>query len=171
MLYFSSTFDYNINNINYKISRIMQNLPDKTEQKQSLWQKGGPSPNPSGRPKGSQNKATIAVQQLLDDEGEGIARKAIELALGGDITAIKCVLERIVPPAKSKPITIDLPQIASVQDTLAATSRVIQEVSSGNLTPQDGLLMVGLLEKFTKTLEVSDLEKRISSLEEVYERN
>ncbi|MBN8827960.1 MAG: hypothetical protein J0H68_04570 [Sphingobacteriia bacterium] len=149
----------------------MQNLPDKTEQKQALWQKGGPSPNPFGRPKGSQNKATMAVQQLLDDEGEGIARKAIELALGGDITAIKCVLERIVPPAKSKPITIDLPEVSSVQDTLIATSKVISEVSSGNITPQDGLLMVGLLEKFAKTLEVSDLEKRISSLEEVYERN
>ncbi|OJV15375.1 MAG: hypothetical protein BGO27_02340 [Alphaproteobacteria bacterium 33-17] len=146
-------------------------FPDKTEQKQSVWQKGGPSPNPSGRPKGSQNKAIMAVQQLLDDEGEGIARKAIELALSGDITAIKCVLERIIPPAKSRPITIDLPEMSSVQDTLLATSKVITEVSQGNLTPQDGLLMMGLLEKFAKTLEVSELEKRISNLEEVYERN
>ena len=37
-----------------------------------------------GRPQGSRNKATIALQALLDEEGEQVTRKAIELAKAGD---------------------------------------------------------------------------------------
>jgi hypothetical protein len=40
----------------------------------------GQSGNPSGRPAGSRNKATLALDALLDGEGEAITRKAIELA-------------------------------------------------------------------------------------------
>jgi hypothetical protein len=35
------------------------------------------------RPVGSSNKATIAIQDLLDGEGEAITRKAIRLAKAG----------------------------------------------------------------------------------------
>jgi hypothetical protein len=33
-----------------------------------------------GRPQGSRNKVTIALRALLDEEGEQITRKAIEMA-------------------------------------------------------------------------------------------
>ena len=57
------------------------NLPDNTEKKQGNRFQVGQSGNPEGRPRGSRNRATIAVQELLDGEGEVIARKAIELAI------------------------------------------------------------------------------------------
>jgi hypothetical protein len=43
-----------------------------------------------GRPQGSRNKATIALQALLDEEGEQITRKAIEMAKAGGNTASEC---------------------------------------------------------------------------------
>ena len=45
----------------------------------------GQSDNPSGRPKGARNKATIAVEALLDNEAEVLTRKVIELALAGNM--------------------------------------------------------------------------------------
>jgi hypothetical protein len=49
----------------------------------------------SGRPHGTRTRATRAAEALLDGESEGLTRKAIELALGGDTTALRLCLERI----------------------------------------------------------------------------
>ena len=56
--------------------------------------KPGQSGNPKGRTKGSRNQMTLAMEALLDGESEALTRKAIELALGGDITALRLCLDR-----------------------------------------------------------------------------
>ena len=38
-----------------------------------------------GRPRGSRNKATVAVEELLSGEAVGLTRKAIDLALSGNV--------------------------------------------------------------------------------------
>ena len=65
-----------------------------------LFRKGR-SGNPAGRPPGSRNRATIAAEALLEGEAQALTRKAIELALAGDTTALRLCLERIVPQRKS----------------------------------------------------------------------
>jgi hypothetical protein len=65
-----------------------------------------------GRPQGSRNSATIALQALLNEEGEQITRKAIEMALKGDSTAMRLVLERLIPPTKERPVNLALPRVA-----------------------------------------------------------
>jgi Family of unknown function (DUF5681) len=64
---------------------------ENTAQKQQTGRpfEPGQSGNPAGRPKGSRNKATLAVEALLDGEAEEITRKAIELAKKGDLAAIR----------------------------------------------------------------------------------
>src|SRR5712691_6144293 len=44
----------------------------------------GQSGNPSGRPKGARNKATLVVEALLENEAEALTRKVIDLALAGN---------------------------------------------------------------------------------------
>jgi Family of unknown function (DUF5681) len=48
----------------------------------------GQSGNPKGRPVGSRNRATLAIDALLDGEGEVLTRKAITLAKAGDMQAL-----------------------------------------------------------------------------------
>ena len=43
----------------------------------------GKSGNPSGRPVGARNRATLAMEALLDGAAEAITRKAVDLAKGG----------------------------------------------------------------------------------------
>ena len=43
--------------------------------------KPGQSGNPAGRPKGSRNRSTLALEAIFEAEAEAITRKAIELAL------------------------------------------------------------------------------------------
>ena len=125
------------------------------------FQKGNP-----GRPKGARNKATVAAEALLDGEAETITRKAIELAKGGDITAIRLCLERILPPRKDRPIVVDLPNVTSVQDLKTAYGLVVRDVASGDLTPDQGRTLSDLLESYPRTIETSEIEQRLAMLEE-----
>jgi hypothetical protein len=59
--------------------------------------KKGVSGNPAGKPPGSRNRTTLAVQALLDGEAERLTRKCVELALQGDSTALRLCMERLVP--------------------------------------------------------------------------
>ena len=77
--------------------------------------KPGQSGNPNGRPKGSRHKTTLAIETLLDGEGEEITRKAIDLAKGGDLGAIRICLDRLAPPRKDRHIEFSLPAMEKVK--------------------------------------------------------
>ena len=127
--------------------------------------KPGESGNPAGKPKGARNKTTLAVEALLDGEAETITRKAIEKAIGGDLTAIRLCLDRLVPPVKDKPVTFDLPGIDSAQDAAAAVGAVLRAVADGNLTPIEAAEVSKIVGTYVTALEASDLEQRIAKLE------
>ena len=54
----------------------------------------GRSGNPAAKPKGVRNRATIALEVLLDGEAEPLTRKVVEMPLAGDLLALKLCLER-----------------------------------------------------------------------------
>ena len=51
----------------------------------------------TGRPKGSRNKATIAIESLLEGQAEALTQTAISKALDGDSIALRLCLDRIAP--------------------------------------------------------------------------
>lgn len=61
----------------------------------------GQSGNPRGKPKGARDKRT-ALRVLLEPHSESLVQKTVQLALGGDTTALRLCLERLIPPVKSK---------------------------------------------------------------------
>src|ERR1700738_1854828 len=73
----------------------------------------GQSGNPLGRRVGCRNKTTIAAAALLAGEAETLTRKAVELALVGDPTALRLCLERILPPCRERTVKFVLPPIES----------------------------------------------------------
>lgn len=127
--------------------------------------KPGQSGNPKGKPKGARHKVTLAAQELLDGEAECLTRKAVDLALAGDTTALRLCLERIAPPRKDAPVSFALPEMETASDALAAINAIVQAVATGDLTPAEGASLVGLIEAFRKTAEFEDLEKRVARLE------
>ena len=147
-------------------SKAGDNTPEDTPKggRRPPW-KPGQSGNPDGRPKGSRNKATIAALALLDGEAEALSRKAVDLALEGDTTALRLCLERLVPPRKDAPVTFDMPPMESAGDALMALGHIVQAVANGELTPSEATSMAGLVERFRRTAETQDLERRITELE------
>jgi hypothetical protein len=118
-----------------------------------------------GRPEGSRNSATIALQSLLDDEGEAITRKAIEMALEGDSTALRLVLERLVPPTRERRVNLTLPKVTTAADIAVAIGAVLEAVANGELAPSEGQSLTGLLEAQRKSIETAQLEQRVTQLE------
>ena len=137
---------------------------ETTERKQSGFQKGV-SGNPSGRPKGSRHKTTLAVEALLEGEAEGITRKAIEAAKAGDMIAIRLVLDRVCPPRKTRSIEIDLPPIVDAAGVSQAQQEVLKAVCSGEMDLDQAQALSGLLEARRQFLETSELEARLTELE------
>ena len=133
--------------------------------KQETQFKPGKSGNPSGRPKGARNKATVAAEALLDGEAEAITRRCIDLAKGGDPTALRLCLSRILPVKRERTIELDLPVLGGSQDSLRAIGTVLEAVGSGAITPAEGQAVTSLLEAHRRTFEVEELEHRIEALE------
>jgi hypothetical protein len=119
----------------------------------------------TGRAAGSRNKATLAIERLLNGEAKAITRKAIELAKEGDQTALRLCLDRIYPPRKDRPIMFALPDMQSGSDTVRAVSAIVGAVASGRLTPMEAGELAKVVEAFAKAALATDLEERVRRLE------
>lgn len=122
-------------------------------------------PGNPGKPRGTRHKATRAALALLEGEAEALTRQAVTMALGGDATALRLCLERIAPPRKDAPVAFALPPMQSAADAAKAAGAVLDAVAAGDLTPNEGAQIMGLVETYRRTLETSELEARVAALE------
>jgi len=127
------------------------------------------APGNPGRPKGARNKTTMAVEALLEGEAEALTRRAIQAALGGDTTALRLCSDRIAPAPRERRLQFDAPVVASAQDVPAALSAVIAAVAGGELTPGEGAVVAGLLDRFRAAYEAVELERRLAAIERAME--
>src|SRR3954468_4138897 len=136
--------------------------PAKTKEKQKpqLF-KRGQSGDPSGRPQGSRNKATIAVDALFDGEAETITRKAIELAKAGDTVALRLCLDRLAAPRRDRPVLFDMPPVDTPADIVKASAVLLQPVASGHLLPSEAADLGKLVEAHVKAIELTDVQARL----------
>lgn len=138
--------------------------------KQDTRFKPGKSGNPKGKTKGTRHKTTLLAERLLDDDAQAVVEKCIELAKGGDSGAIKMIMDRILPPRKDRPVSVDLPLIESIADASKAMAIVSQSVADGEITPLEAQTLSGVLENYRKVVETTELEQRIAELEKKGDR-
>jgi len=136
-----------------------------TDRKSGRNTDGTFGPGNAGKPTGSRHRATQAALALLDGEAEALTRKAVELALGGDGTALRLCLERIAPPRRDAPVTFPLPRMQSARDAAKAAAAVLGAVAEGDITPTEGATIAALIETYRRTLETTELEARVAALE------
>ena len=127
----------------------------------------GQSGNPAGKAKGTRNRATLALEELLDGQAEVLTQKVIDQGLAGDITALRICLDRILPPRKDRPVTFNLPTITSAKDALSALSALLNAVSTGELTPSEATEVGKLLDGYVKAFETNELAERLERLEKM----
>lgn len=86
----------------------------------------------------------------LDQNANAIINKLVELALEGDMTAIRLCVERILP--RSKPdmgIHFDLPEgrLDTGENCLHIVNRITQAVTNGEMTVSEAETLTSFLQK------------------------
>src|SRR3984893_11858370 len=125
----------------------------------------GQSGNPNGRPKGARNHVTRALETLIDGQGEALGAKAVEKALDGDSPMLRALLSMLVAPRRERTVEFELPKIESAADARKASSAVISACAAGELSPHEATEIMGLISTHVRTIEVAELEARLSAVE------
>ena len=139
-------------------------MTDERKAPPHAW-KPGQSGNPAGKPPGSRNKATQMVMALMEGGAEDITRAVVDAAKAGDLAAARLIIERLAPPLRERPLSLDLPDTATVAGISAAQQTILEAVGTGDLLPGEGTALAGIVETRRKALETVELEQRISALE------
>ena len=79
--------------------------------------------------------------------------------------ALRLCMERIAPAPKDNPVSFALPQMNNALDASRAAGSVLKAVSEGNLTPIEATRVIGLIDSYRRTLELTDIEVRLRALE------
>lgn len=123
-------------------------------------------PGNPGKPRGARSRVTRAMEELLEGQHVALTKAAIDKALEGDTVALRLCLDRLAPPRRDAPISIELPPVTSAADTVAASAAVLAAVAIGDCTPDEGGRVLALLTAHKNIVETGDLERRIAALEE-----
>ena len=113
----------------------------------------------------TENKKTLAIESLLEGQAEALTQTAISKALEGDGLALRLCMERIAPAPKDKSVSFPLPDMTDAMDASKAASSVLTAVSEGELTPIEGTRVMGLIDSYRRTLELTEIEERLQALE------
>lgn len=131
--------------------------------------KKGQSGNPAGRPKGSKDRRS-EYRELFKSAAPELVEKAIQLALGGDVVALRMCIDRIAPVARENPVSpVLLPSLDSAESVCMAHNQITQKLASGELLPSEASVLSSLLDKSMKLVELLNLEKRIEKMEADFE--
>jgi hypothetical protein len=142
-------------------------MSENTGEQQAGRFRKGQSGNPTGRPRGSRNAATLAVEAMLDGEAEALTRKAIDMALAGDTVALKLCLERIYPARKDRAVTFALPPITSARDAADIAAAIAEAVAAGHLTPSEAAEIGKVIEIYVKAYQTAELNDRVACVEQM----
>ena len=75
-------------------------------------------------------------------------------------------MERIAPAPKDQPVSFSLPEMKNALDASEAAGSVLSAVSEGELTPREATRVMGLIDSYKRTLELTEIELRLLALEE-----
>lgn len=136
-----------------------RNLPENTGD-------GRFKPGNPGKPRGARHRVTRAIEALLEGQHEALTQAAIDKALEGDTVALRLCLDRLAPPRRDAPVSIDLPPVKTAADAVSASSAILASLTAGEVTPDEAGRIMALLTAHKAIVETGDLEQRIAALEE-----
>jgi hypothetical protein len=119
-----------------------------------------------GRPRGSHNKATLALQEMLGQHAETLVKKCVVMALQGDTTAMRLCIERLLAPRKQSSVKFKLPPISTVAELAQAQISMLETLSRGQLTPAEAETIGNLFENRRRMMETEDFASRLQALEQ-----
>ena len=135
--------------------------PEKTRDQQGRWMVGA-SGNPSGRPSGTGHVSRLRAE--LAQELPGILDSLIRQAKGGDVAAIRVILDRVIPPLKAvdAPLSLELPEGGYATQGRA----IVASAASGEVSAQEAAQLIGAISNLARVEVLDELVRRVERLEQ-----
>lgn len=127
--------------------------------------KKGTSGNSAGRPAGSRNKATVACELMLDGKSELLTAKLLDMALEGNIHAMRMCLDRSLPIRRERCINLELRPVTSLQDLPILYQDITTGIAEGRITPSEGQCVSNILASHAQAMELVNRDRRIEEPE------
>jgi len=133
--------------------------------------------NPGG-PGGAHRRPSelrrAAEEAITPEHVQAMLRKAARMALEGNLTAMRLVLERTTgrapeAPVDVEPLGIALPKLQTAADCNVALERLIEGIVDGKVDRETAKLLIDAVQARLRVLEVTDLEVRLAEVERVAE--
>ncbi len=122
-------------------------------------------PGNPGRPKGARNRISIVAEKLMAADIKPIVNVVVDAAKKGDLGACKLVIDKLVPNRKGHPVEFDMPDLTAA-GVVRAFGAVVAAVAAGDITPEEGQAVAGILDCHRRALETESLEARLDALEQ-----
>jgi hypothetical protein len=128
--------------------------------------RAGQSGNPAGKPKGCRNRAGILLDAINDDDLAAIVTTLVTQAKVGDMTAIKILLDRLVPAPRARAVELKLPSLAdgSCRSKAAALAAVLNAMAAGQIDPAEAEVIAGLVETTAEAAHKEAQDRAFASM-------
>ena len=142
---------------------------EQTRDEQGRFRPGGAGG--PGRPRGSTSELRRAAEEAVTPEHvAAMIRKAAAMALQGNLTAMRLVLERTCgrprdAAPEGTPINLELPQMDNAADCNQALQQLTDAIVAGTVDTTSAKLLIDVVQARLKAIEVQDLEARLAELE------
>lgn len=122
--------------------------------------KPGQSGNAAGRPPGKTARGRF--RELVEPDMQELVQTLLDMAKGGDVQAIRVILDKTVPNLKASADNIKLRASGTLEETGAA---VISSMTRGAIAPDEALTVMGALATQAKLIEQQNVVARLDQLE------
>lgn len=126
--------------------------------------KKGRSGNPAGRPRGLPDSRHLA-KYLSVERIQKIINKLAEQAENGDIQAANTLLNKALSGFKPETPLINGLALDHSKSLLEQCQQITESMANGDISPDQGRILIDALQAQARIFEVSELEQRLTALE------
>lgn len=119
-----------------------------------------------GRPRGSRNKRTLLVHEVLDKHTEALTLQAVLLARQGNVPMLKALLAHILPRNRDQPVKAGPLAMGTAEDLVQSSDAIIKGVEAGKISIHEAHELFEMLETRRRLIHTAELEARVRNLEQ-----
>ncbi len=123
-----------------------------------------------GRTPGSRSKISQEVDRIGEENCLLLYQVQLNFAFSGSpeekMQSSQFLLNKIVPNAKGSRVSLELKMMQSMDDVQENENSILQAVSEGHVTLEEGEKLFSMTDQARKTIEASDIMQRLDEMQQ-----
>jgi hypothetical protein len=105
------------------------------------------------------------MQRKLQRQSGKLVDKAVELAMAGNVGALRLCFDRLLPACKNEPLVCETPPLTNAADAVAALAGIASAAVAGDVTADQAAKLAKVISVYFGGLEAHEFEDRLVELE------